>query len=502
MDFQANSVNYFFLSIALILPWLTGILMLSSLSKLTGSNNTWQIGYGFFTGYLLLYIIINASVNLTGSLQAALVSVALVSILLIALLINCIHTPWQQLNNPTNPSKTYNIREKCIIIVLLILIVVHLTFGFIETLLIPLFPWDAFSTWAYAAKVWAHTGSIAGFVTPTQWLAQPEASAYTSYANNYPTFSSLMQLWAATSFGQWSETLINLPQFLCVVAIGLALFAECRNQGANLLASLATTYIFISIPLLNNHLALGGYADVWLAGFTGLGFVKLMTGLKSNNIAAIISGFILIAAGILIKNEGVVWLILAILMTTLYMLNSRTLLAIFSIITSCIIFLIIFNITYIDLGSIGKIGYLNGKIFMPNMPGIAFEYHDVWLAYWKNFFLMGSWNILWGLLIASSIAALIPPYTPTQKLTIIFLLVFFAGQFFIFFLTDQGRWAKQYTSINRLPLQFAPALIYACFLIWSNYFKSKLRLPSTNIQINETVLTSTNEVGNSSTKSS
>jgi hypothetical protein len=47
----------------------------------------------------------------------------------------------------------------------------------------------------------------------------------------------------------------------------------------------------------------------------------------------------------------------------------------------------------------------------------------------------------------------------------VFIGIFLATQLFIFGFTDQGTWADTYTAINRLPLHFVPALIYAALII-------------------------------------
>ncbi len=476
-------MNYFSLGTALTLPWITGALTLVALERSNRKNNhsslPKQIGYGFFAGYLMLYGLMRLSFSLTGNLELKWIMGALAALSLVALLVVRYQRQGRSSGHALADINTSSVLEKTAFIAITVLIVTHLTFNLLETVWVPLLPWDAFSTWTYAAKVWFYTGDLISFVPPPQWLAQPDSPAYTSHAYNYPIFSSLMQLWPVANLGKWSETLINLPQFCCGIAIGMALFGECRQQGASRLIALSVCYLFLSIPLVNTHLSLGGYADIWLAGFTGLGFIKLMTGLKEHQPIAIAGGLLLIATGILIKNEGMIWFLLALLTIAIFQLSSRQILSVLAAAAAAIITCLLLKTSSLELGSLGRVGYFEGKIFLPNMPGIVFEYHNVWHAYLKNFFLMGSWNLLWLLVFASLIAALIPPYTPTKKLVAILILIFLAGQFFIFFLTDQARWARQYTALNRLPLHFSPALIYACFLVWHDQLKLKNSSPNT-----------------------
>ena len=52
-----------------------------------------------------------------------------------------------------------------------------------------------------------------------------------------------------------------------------------------------------------------------------------------------------------------------------------------------------------------------------------------------------------------------------RRTALSFILIFLATQIFIFGFTDQGLWADTYTAINRLPLHFVPALLFAVIVI-------------------------------------
>jgi len=82
---------------------------------------------------------------------------------------------------------------------------------------------------------------------------------------------------------------------------------------------------------------------------------------------------------------------------------------------------------------------------------------------------MGNWNLLWVLVGASLLAVLKGGKGGAGA---VFIVVFLATQAFIFGFTDQGIWADTYTAINRLPLHFTPALIFAALTIFHS-----LRVP-------------------------
>jgi hypothetical protein len=76
---------------------------------------------------------------------------------------------------------------------------------------------------------------------------------------------------------------------------------------------------------------------------------------------------------------------------------------------------------------------------------------------------------LWVLVAASVLAGMTgsKPFTdPARRAATVFVGVFMATQLFIFGFTDQGIWADTYTAINRLPLHFMPALLFAALTLF------------------------------------
>jgi hypothetical protein len=305
-------------------------------------------------------------------------------------------------------------------------------------------------------------------VAPAQWAQAASADDYTIDAAAYPLLPSVIPYWAALSLGRWSETLINLPVLLAGVAIGLALYGQCRESGANPLFSMAAVYLLFSVPLFGTHLALAGYADIWMAGFAGLGFVALMRGSSPGQGFQTALGLLMLALAMLVKNEGTVWFLAALLMVALVTFRWRT-----SLIAGLVIFGGVWvasasGVTHLDLPLIGTLGVVNGRLHIPFIGSFALEIHDIWQPYRDNFFAMGSWNLLWVLVSASLLVGLVgskPFADPARRAPVVFIGIFLVTQLFIFGFTDQGIWADTYTAINRLPLHFTPALVFSALTL-------------------------------------
>ena len=280
----------------------------------SGTGRLYRAGYGFFLGYTLLYTVI-----LTNSLLAGAVSYSVVMISLLALasaggLLLYRQNRSKPGQGPIGPTfKEHSRLEKTLLLVLMLWITIHLLFAAIELLTIPVYPWDAWLVWVYRAKAWFFAGNVTEMVSGNDWLNSAESAAYTVHAHAYPKLVSVIPFWAAVSLGSWSESLVNIPTLLCGVAIGMALYGQCRAIGISALLAITICYFLFSTPLFGTHMALAGYADIWMAGFAGLGFVALIRGLITQDRTQQVLGLGLITLSMLIKNEGVVWFFAALL---------------------------------------------------------------------------------------------------------------------------------------------------------------------------------------------
>ncbi|GMR15191.1 MAG: hypothetical protein BMS9Abin30_0813 [Gammaproteobacteria bacterium] len=472
----------------LLLPWLGGTFWLafaeSRLEPNKSHNRIRQAGYGFFLGYAVLFMAIIATDRLTGTTSWAGLMLFLGVFATsggLAVWLTPGSSPSTLNPVPAPPRSSKSTAVKLLTVLVVAWTAVHLVFIAVDVFNQPLYPWDAWLAWVYRAKAWFLAGGMTAVVGPAEWASAVATNTYTIEAWMYPLFPSVIPYWAALSLGNWSETLVNLPVLFAGIAIGMALYGQCREHGLGVKTSLVCCYLLYSIPIFATHIALAGYADIWMAGFTGLGFIAIIRAavIKSTVLGAdgpqakyglqMALGLLMAALGILVKNEGVVWFLAVLALLILINFRARVPILIFATIALAALLGFALGVTHISIPLVGTLGVVDGRLLIPFIGKFALELHNIWGVYWDNFFAMGNWNLLWVLVLASLILSCKSASNSSThrvpRIGLAFFSIFLATQLFIFGLTDQGIWADTYTAINRLPLHFVPALLFAAFIV-------------------------------------
>lgn len=460
-------MEYLRLACGLLLPWVGGILWLGALETRYGLTRTGvplKAGYGLFLGYATLQGLVLAYSRMTGSLDfwpifAAIALFALAG----ALFWNKSRPVTQQVAAQEQSQTDTNRLTTALFWLLTAWATLHLLLVAIETLYRPVFPWDGWSSWIYRAKVWFSLGEVVALDSPTAWARASGDSAYAAPGNNYPTFLPVLTLWAATALGRWTETLINLPTLLCGLAMGLGMYGQCRVAGLGRTGSALGAYLLLSIPLIGAHLSLAGHADIWMAGYTGFGFIAIINGCLAHNRGQIILGLAMAAMGIATKMEGAVWLLVAI-MTLLLIRHTRITLVVLGVAALLAALGWQLGVTYLDILLLGGLGITDGRVYIPLIGNYHMQTFDLWDDYRDNFFAGGSWHLLWTLVILSVASLWLLPAGTLRRSIIVFYAMVLVAQLFIFEVTESGHWAEDWTAINRLPLHFVPAFVFLLLL--------------------------------------
>ena len=335
--------------------------------------------------------------------------------------------------------------------------------GFIawrEVLLRPTFPWDAWDAWAVKSKAWFLLGHYAPFVSMGQWASNAPVESYSGPAWSYPTALAWIQVWFASAADGWIEPLINLPWLALWVGMLLAHYGQWRALGLTRMRAMAFVYFLGSLPLVTVHVALAGYADLWIAalfGFAVLSWARWLEQRDRNQLALACLCVVMLPW---IKLEGAVWLLMFAGAAGYCSLPRHWRRSVVGVIVAIVLVGAAIGHLKIPLFGLGWVSVSLHAIEVPVIGTLAIAFHPGALAGTvAGLFAQPSWHLLWYL------APLIVIWRWRQFRAIRaaravggLLIASLAFLAFLFLFTDAAQWAESYTAINRLVMHIVPAL--------------------------------------------
>jgi hypothetical protein len=253
-----------------LVPWGIGFLLIRNLLQLQGAGSlSLQLGVGGAAGMPL----VTASIWLVdfsgqpfsmGAAMAALFLVGL-ALWLVMLVVGRVSGTARVAAAPLTQADRIDGRKvaRTLSIVLAGLVALRLISLLPDITQRPLFPWDAWKTWAWKARVWFEHRELLSFVTSSHWPTA-DADTYVIDGVNHPDFVSLIFLWSALAVGEWNDRLIGLAWFLAGIWCCLMTWGVLRFSGLPRVFSWLGVYLLMSLPLVAAHIALFGYADLWV----------------------------------------------------------------------------------------------------------------------------------------------------------------------------------------------------------------------------------------------
>ena len=330
-----------------------------------------------------------------------------------------------------------------------------------EIWLRPTFPWDAWDAWAVKSKTWFLLGHYAPFVSMSDWLAQPAKELYTGIAWAYPATLGWMQVWFASAAGGWIEPQVNLPWFALWVGLLLGHYGQWRALGVSRVIALAGMYALGSLPLLDVHVALAGYADLWLAAMLGFAALAWLRWRRERDVGQLLVAIVCVVLLPAIKLEGAVWLVLCVAVAVYDVLPRRW--RRWALAASACALLLLACVRHIALPvpGLGWVQITHAGIVVPGLGEYALHFNaDALLSLLNSLFVQPNWHLLWWLVpgIVLWRWRALREDAALRHLGA-FVLLGFAFLCFLFTCTDASRWAESYTAVNRLILQLVPATV-------------------------------------------
>lgn len=275
------------LLLAVAIPWVFGLMLARWLSG-PGRSLFLYLGQGYILGAFAVVWLIKAwdAGGLTLGFWPIAGALMLLSILLLA---GMLHGARSGSTIPhTEPSLTTNSWQKGFMLLLCLAMGVHLLFVVQELLLRPTFPWDAWRGWE--PKV-------------IQFFANRSLDSPMETIGNYGEVSTLAMLWMMLASETSHEPFLHLPWLLAYLALAAIVYGYLRERSSSLVAALGA-YLVASLPYLNSHVALAGYADIWLTLAFTVGVLGLSEFRRNHRYRQLVLALLMAAACLQAKRAG------------------------------------------------------------------------------------------------------------------------------------------------------------------------------------------------------
>jgi hypothetical protein len=312
----------------------------------------------------------------------------------------------------------------------------------VEVLRRPLYPWDAWTQWATKARVWYAERTMVPFVTASQWLSEPGGKVWFDAAPHYPATVPLTQVWSATLLGRFDDALVNVPWWLTAVAFGFAVYGFLRQRDLGPLGALIGTWLVLSLPILDTHVALAGYADLAMSAYLTLTAFAALRFVKSRAPFDLALALVLAAACVTIKNPGKLWVLMLLPGLAAALVPRHGLRIAAAAFALAAIAALVLTRTGLSI-----LGYR-----------LQLDFDMPWSGLAEAYFMFANWHLLFygalGVTVLARRRLLSPELAPLT-------LIVAAGLAFLVFgfaFTNARQWVEDQSTVNRATLHLAPLI--------------------------------------------
>ena len=444
-----------------LLPWVLGVALVRALPRRTPGGPgeiAWTLGIGWFVGAFLvtLWMRVLSAAGIPFGMLAIGAPLAVTAALLVGIAWRVGRHRARTLLPALQALTGRNLTGWTRVAWLALLVWLALRFALLlgEVLWRPLYPWDAWTQWATKARVWYELKTMVPFVRAAEW-AQANGAAYVDAGPHYPATVPLWQVWSSVLLGGWDDALMNLPWWCTGVALALGLFGFLRRMAFPPLPALAVTWLVVSMPILDVHIALAGYADLPMAAYLTMAALAGVCWVQTRSWHDLVPAMLFASALPLIKNPGKVWLVVVLCGLLAGLAPRHGLRVVAAAFAAAIATLLVLAQTNVVL-----LGYQ-----------LHLTYDFPWRGLVDAYFTFANWHLLWYAVLAAAVighrfllAPALVPLTVVIGGGLMFLLFGFA-------FTNARIWVEDQSTVNRATLHLAPLLFVWAALVFRAWMR-------------------------------
>ncbi len=212
----------------------------------------------------------------------------------------------------------------------------------------------------------------------------------------------------------------------------------------------------LSLPILDVHVALAGYADLAMAAYLATAFLAWLRYARWRNRQDLALALVLSAACIFVKNPGKVWLLSMLpgIAAAFLPQHRRRILVAAALIA-------ILGALIATQSNLNVLGYQ-----------MRFDFRMPWRSLGDAYFVFANWHLLFYGAVAIALLGwryLLSPGLAPLTLAVVFGLGFLA---FGFAFSNAGSWVEDQSTVNRATLHLAPLLVVWMILTFREWSQS------------------------------
>lgn len=431
----------------------TGVGMLI-MQPVNTSRNNWQkcIGESFFIGIFVVVVINNLSqyFELNLNQKYFFYSMVLVSVIGMVLYVS------QNMKKYSTYIKNFHLPNlDQVQVFIFIIIIIHLYYIIEQNKLLPLTPWDAWSAWVAKSKIWYAYGINQLIVNQLNWFQI--AGSMTNQTVHYPDGLSLLYVFNAGFFG-WDEAALNSIYPAMFIAFLLLFYGNVKVL-TNPKYAMVALGVLATLPFVNVHIILAGYADIWIGAFIIIILFNFQLNIIKKNRYNIAMVWMILVSMLMFKQESIVWICIILLTFILSVMNrKKRRLTYFLLFVLAIIWYLVggFQIEF----PFGTLALMPDLIIFPGLGKYMLTFVNTMPAWFEAMFYSKNWHLLWYSLPIIFGLYLRVGDRKLLTLPIIFLTLASMFLFVLFSMTYASNFANSFTSINRIVLHIVPVYIY------------------------------------------
>ncbi len=326
--------------------------------------------------------------------------------------------------------------------------------------ILPEMAWDSWMVWIGKANQWLHHGLATPLYRFDEWVGNADG-IYNASAH-YPEALPLLYLFPKLLGWNGYETLMVF-QLITFAMMTLLLVSRLERKGAPWFLQLLLIVVIYTTPLLNNHLMITGYADIWMAMYIVLILLTLIDYHEKGDLGVGITLLCYLAMLPMLKLEGWVWLLLFIVAHLLVTLANHPHRYKFLIIFSVFIGLLwILGGVHLNL-PMGNIIINSEKIEILTLIDANIAFNNISKEIWVGFVAQNNWSLLWLGLPFLLVSFFVNKHNKASQVAHVFFILALMCFLFLFYFTEASQWAKDLTAMNRVVLQLVPCYIFLLF---------------------------------------